>query len=91
MIICAILRAETSKKRCAGTYGLIDGLEDVDGNFMALPLCRENLRKVSYFYINLIANISYALVTLAFLFFLVVKLHVAMAFRRSVCHFRHAQ
>ncbi len=42
--------------------------------------------------VNLIANISYTLITVALLFFpLVVQLHVAMAFRCSVCHFGQAQ
>ncbi len=41
--------------------------------------------------INLIANISYALVTVALPFFPNVQLCVAMAFRCSACNFREAQ
>ncbi len=41
--------------------------------------------------VNLMANISYALITVALLFFLVVQLHVTMALNRSVCHFGQVQ
>ncbi len=75
--LCAILCAETSEKKMCQHIWTRRRIEGKLATFTAF---------------NLMANISYTMITEQLLhFFLVVQLRVAMAFRCSVCHFAQAQ